>query len=249
MNNRQAEKIKEIEVLLHELKATAGEQSATSSMNPPLMRKTSGVLWIIWKKRVLLFFTSMILILGGLGAGIIYWFSGSNTVTETGSFIEEIQELHSLATAQAFVKAVIEEENNELFGQEISADFPGTKRKVLLVVPGSVLAGVDLTQIQDQDVKIDEAKKVIEITLPHAELLQDVSIDTEKIQTYSVEGVFRNEVDWEEGFELASEAKKIIEEEAIAQGVLVAAEKNAEKSLTQFFQRLDYTVKTSFEVE
>ena len=161
--------------------------------------------------------------------------------------MERIQEMSSLATAQGFVKAVIEQEDNQLFGKEINADLPGTKRKLLMVVPGTVLAGVDLQGIDEKDIVVDEEKKEIQLTLPRAEILQEPSIDTDNIKTFSVEGIFRNDVDWNEGFALAEVAKDQISQEAIEQGILQAAEKNAEKSLKGFFEQLGYDVTIEFQ--
>jgi Protein of unknown function (DUF4230) len=116
-----------------------------------------------------------------------------------------------------------------------------------MVVPGSVLAGVDLQQIDKNDIVVDEEKKEIQLTLPRAEILQDPSIDTEKIKTFSVEGIFRSDVDWNEGFALAEVAKDMISQEAIEQGLLQAAEKNAEKSLKGFFEQLGYKVTITYQ--
>nr|WP_252189387.1 DUF4230 domain-containing protein [Rossellomorea vietnamensis] len=67
------------------------------------------------------------------------------------------------------------------------------------------------------------------------------------MKTFSVEGIFRNDVDWNEGFALAEVAKDQISQEAIEQGILPAAEKNAEKSLKGFFEQLGYDVTIEFQ--
>lgn len=58
-----------------------------------------------------------------------------------------MQDLAVLATAEAHVKVIMEQEDNKLFGKDISVDIPGTKRELLLVVPATVLAGVDLKAV------------------------------------------------------------------------------------------------------
>ncbi|PFA68233.1 hypothetical protein CN378_08475 [Bacillus sp. AFS015802] len=201
----------------------------------------------LWKKRVVLIFLAVLLLAGGASLGIYSWLSGSTFTEERGSFVERIQEMSSLATAQGFVKAVIEQEDNQLFGKEINADLPGTERKLLMVVPGTVLAGVDLQGIDERDIVVNEEKKEIQLTLPRAEILQEPSIDTDNIKTFSVEGIFRNDVDWNEGFALAEVAKDQISQEAVEQGILQAAEKNAEKSLKGFFEQLGYSVTINFQ--
>jgi hypothetical protein len=247
----QYKKIQEIEALLADLKASERETGASlafenrSSRRFPAWKLTTSVL-SFWKNRVLMILLLFILLVGGVSIGVYSLLSGSTFTEEKGAFVERIQEMSSLATAQGFIKAVIEQEDNQLFGKDINTDIPGTKRKLLMVVPGAVLAGVDLQGIDEDDIVVDEEKKEIQLTLPRAEILQDPSIDTENIKTFSVEGIFRNDVDWNEGFALAEVAKDQISQEAVEQGLLQAAEKNAEKSLKGFFEQLGYDVTIQF---
>ncbi|MCA1055041.1 DUF4230 domain-containing protein [Rossellomorea aquimaris] len=246
----QYEKIQQMEAILEELKANERETSATMAVKHRRernFRMPGRSILGLWKNRFLILLLVIIILVGGTAAGMYAWLGGSTFTEERGSFVERIQDMSSLATAQGFVKAVIEQEDNQLFGKEISADLPGTKRKLLMVVPGTVLAGVDLQQVDGDDIVVDDVKKEIELTLPRAEILQEPSIDTDGIKTFSVEGIFRNDVDWNEGFALAEVAKDMISQEAVEQGILTAAEKNAEKSLKGFFEQLGYDVIITFE--
>lgn len=167
-------------------------------------------------------------------------------IVEKGTFIEQIQDLSSLATAQAYVKAVLQKEDNQLFGKPIDKNFPGTKRKVLFIVPSSVVAGIDLQTVNESDLKINEEDKTLEISLPHAKILQDPVLYLDEIQTFSQEGLFRSEMDIDEGFVFAAEANEIVIQEAVDQGLLKVAEENAERTFTQFFSQLGYKVKVQF---
>jgi hypothetical protein len=247
----QSEKIKEIETILEELKSSENESSAAIAVDHK--RKTRFPTWKVgksfislWKSKFILLLVLFVLLISGAGIGVYTLLSGSTFQEEKGSFVEQIQDMSSLATAQGFVKAVIEQEDNKLFGKDINADIPGTKRKILIVVPGSVLAGVDLQKVSENDIKVDEEAKEVTMTLPKAEILQDPSLDMENIKTFSVEGLFRSEVDWQEGFGLAEEAKEQIRREAVGQGILEAAEKNAEKSLKSFFEQIGYSIKVEY---
>lgn len=185
-----------------------------------------------------------------IGTGFFMYqklFTGSTYASETVSIVEEVRELSSLATAEAVITTVIKEENNKLFNKEISVNFPGTKRTILLVVPATVLAGVDLQSISDENYTIDEEKKHITMTLPHADLLQEPSIQMDKVQTYSDEGIFRSEVDWEEGFDLAGAASADIKEQAVDLGLLTKAEHSAVNALKNLFSGLGYTATIEFE--
>ncbi|WP_419639155.1 DUF4230 domain-containing protein [[Bacillus] enclensis] len=248
----QYEKIRQMEGILEELKASERETGATAAVQHRSRsgrnswKVMTGVL-SFWKNRFLLVLLVIILAVGGTAAFMYTWLSGSTFTEEKGSFVERIQDMSSLATAQGFVKAVIEQEDNQIFGKEIGADLPGTKRKLLMVVPGTVLAGVDLQQVDKNDIVVDEEKKEIQLTLPRAAILQAPSLDTDNIKTFSVEGIFRSDVDWNEGFALAEVAKDMISQEAVDQGLLQAAEKNAEKSLKGFFEQLGYKVTITYE--
>lgn len=173
-------------------------------------------------------------------------FTGSTFSKESTTFVEQVQDLAVLATAEAHVKVIMEQEDNKLFGRDISVDIPGTKRELLLVVPATVIAGVDLKAVTSDDVKIDDKEKRMEITLPHAAFIQDPAIQMDQVKTFSDEGLFRTETKWDEGFNLAAEAQDEILAESKAIGLLQTAEKNAEKVLKEFFGNLGYSVKISF---
>lgn len=181
-----------------------------------------------------------------VGAGI-WLFTGNGTLKkENTTFVEQVQELATLATAQAHVKVVIEQEDNKLFGKDIQVDLPGTKRELLLVVPATVTAGVDLKEVTTDDIKIVEKEKEIRMVLPHAEFIQEPAIQMDKVRTLSDEGLLRGETKWDEGFDLAAEAQNQIKAETIEIGLLQTAEKNAEKVLKEFFGTLGYSVEISY---
>lgn len=116
-----------------------------------------------------------------------------------------------------------------------------------MVVPATVIAGVDLKGISSNEIRINEKEKELEIVLPPARFLQDPAIQMDKVRTFSDEGLFRGEIEWAEGFDLAAEAQEQLKEEAKELGILQTAEKNAEKALKEFFGNLGYSVKISFE--
>ena len=196
---------------------------------------------IVWKLLGIILFILVIF-------GAIFTIKGTNQATvQTGSFIEQIKDLSSLASSQAYVKAVIEKEDNQLFGKDISTNLPGTKRKFLLIIPGTVTAGVDLTGITESNLHVNEEEKIIEIKLPKASIIQEPTLDFDQAQVFSVEGIFRNEVNWNEAYELAEEAKGLVKEEAISQGLIQVAEQNAEKTFTEFFSALGYRTVITYE--
>jgi Protein of unknown function (DUF4230) len=181
-----------------------------------------------------------------VGAGVWLFTDSSTFKKESTTFVEQVQELATLATAQAHVKVVLEQEDNKLFGKDIPVDLPGTKREILLVVPATVTAGVDLKKVTTDDIKLDEEEKEIRIALPHAGFIQEPAIQMDKVRTFSDEGLLRGETKWDEGFDLAAEAQNLIKDETIEMGLLQTAEKNAEKVLKEFFGTLGYSVEISY---
>ncbi|KAB2332411.1 DUF4230 domain-containing protein [Bacillus mesophilum] len=222
------------------------EVAATAVMRSS--RKT-GFSFSFFKPLKLKLFFAVLFTVMLIGTGIFMYqklFTGSTYASETVSIVEEVRELSSLATAEAVITTVIKEENNKIFNKDINVNFPGTKRTILLVVPATVLAGVDLQSISNESYTVDEEKKHITMTLPHAELLQEPSIQMDKVQTFSDQGIFRSDVDWEEGFDLAAVASDDIKEQAVNLGLLTKAEQSAVNALTGLFSGLGYTASIEF---
>ncbi len=101
---------------------------------------------------------------------------------------------------------------------------------------------MDLQAIEQQDMKVDEEQKVVEISLPEASFIQEPSIKMDQVKTFSDEGLFRPRIDWEEGFDLAAEAQEQIKQEAMDAGILQKADENAEIVLKEFFGNMGYRV-------
>lgn len=194
-----------------------------------------------WRWKIIVLVTCISLL------GIGFYFFKSQTTLKSASAVESIKNLSTLATAQAHIKTVVSREDNKILGKEISFDFPGSKRTLFLVVNGDVTAGINFDGVTKKDITIDTTNKIIHITLPHATFIQEPSLDLENIQTFSDEGLFRSEVNWEEGFEQAEIAEQNIKEEAIEIGLLTTAEDNAILTLNNFFKNLGYTVNITFE--
>lgn len=242
-------KIDEIERLLKELKAGEAETAVTveeTERRPSGFWRVGKILLSLWKKSFLL-----ILLLIGLAIAIpfvaFYFMTNGSTFTEEKTaFLEQIQDLNQLATAEAYTKVIIERQDNEVFGQSIGMNLPGTKRQLLVVIPGSVKAGVDLSGLTEEDIRVDNEEKTATLTLPPADFLGGAEIYFDQVEVFSYEGLFREKANIEEAYELANEAKRLIIEETAGQGVLHTAQKNAEKTLREMFAFAGYDVTIEF---
>ena len=245
--SKKDEALTQIERVLKELKKGEEESAATAVVgqnrgNANISGALIKLVFKLWGFRI--FLTVLLLVV--IASGVTWLFFGSTFKKESTIAVEQVREIAKLATAEALVTVTIEEEDNKLFGKNIPVNLPGTKRELLLVVPATVIAGVDLKGITSDDIKVNEDKKELEIVLPRATLIQEPAILMDHVKTISDEGLFRGEVKWDEGFDLAAEAQGDIKDEAIKIGLLESAEKSAEKVLEGFFGNLGYTVKLTF---
>lgn len=240
--------LEELKTMMEELKQTKAETGATLAAE----RKR----WLPafkLKKRFIMITAIILILLTIIFAtflSIRLIFAKEGTVVNTvSSFAEQIQELSQLATSKAYMKAVVEQEDNELFGQKIDVNIPGTKRTTLVIVPGEVVAGVDLSKVNEADIKVNEQEKLIELTLPNAAIIQEPSLFFDEVQVYSSEGLFRGTADIDEGYEIAELAQKQIFDEAVEQGILTQAEQQATAMIEKFMDQLGYEVLIEFDQE
>lgn len=155
----------------------------------------------------------------------------------------EVQDLSNLETAAYSVEKIITAESGQgpfgfLFGD-----------RLILVAHGKVVAGVDLSKMEDGDIVID-AEGRVEVTLPPAEILH-VYLDNDQSYIY----------DRDTGFigmnpALESEARRAAEREilnaAVEDGILDIAQENAEAYIGRFilslgFKAVDFTEVTPVE--
>lgn len=233
-------KLTEIERLLEEVKGQ-GETKESGFW------KTTKLMMSVWRNSFLVLIAILLLLLVALPLGTFWLIKGSTFTEDKGAFLEQIQELNELSTAEAFSKVIIERQDNAVFGQEIGLDLPGTKRQLLVVIPGSVRAGIDFSKVSEDDIVLDEEAKTATLTLPPAEFLGGPELFMDQVEVYSYEGLFRSGADISEAYELAEEAKKLMLAETEGQGVLQTAEANAARSVQEMFGLVDYDVTVEFE--
>ncbi|WP_203248396.1 DUF4230 domain-containing protein [Sporosarcina beigongshangi] len=247
---KKGKKTDDREQLLKELQAAQKESAVTVdevSDRPFGFWRAGKLFFSVWKKSFIVIALLIILLIVSLPFITFFILKQGSTYTEQkGAFLEQIQELNELATAEAYTKVILEREDNKLFGQSIGLNLPGTKRQLLVVIPGSVKAGVNMSGLTEKDVVIDEENKTAKLTLPPATFLGGAEIYFDKVEVYSYEGLFREKADIKEGYEIAEEAKELILEETVGQGVLTMAQQNAEKTLREMFSFAGYDVTIEF---
>ncbi len=150
--------------------------------------------------------------------------------------VEGIQQLNQLATVRWTESVVVTEEGSEGLLESYMPEFL-TGEKVLLVATGEVEAGVDLDEVESDDVQVQGNRIIID--LPKARILGS-SLDEENTQLY----------DWDSGllvredYTLVEEARRDAEERILEtaqeNGILEQAQNNAEDSIRTFLNSLGY---------
>jgi hypothetical protein len=112
-----------------------------------------------------------------------------------------------------------------------------TGDKLLMIVHGQAVAGVDLSQVQASSVQID-GRSVI-LTMPPAQLLS-VSIDNSKTRVYSRITGLLVPADPNLESEVREKAEADLRQSALDSGILTTAEGNARATLTTMLQSLGF---------
>lgn len=161
----------------------------------------------------------------------------SLTIVSAPDVIEKIQQLNRLETVKYSLDTVVE-------GQESSPVLPDALAgdKLLMIVHGSTIAGVDLSKLKPESVQITDAPngRSIQLTLPQSQVFQ-TTIDEQKSRVYSRDtGIF---VRADPNLESATRAKAQAElqQAALSDGILDAASKNARVAVTAMLQGLGFT--------
>ncbi|WP_170119487.1 DUF4230 domain-containing protein [Tumebacillus permanentifrigoris] len=239
--------IRDLETVLNQLREGQSETSAALAADllqglalPTFQKPKLGL-----RKRLKRFAVRAVLTLAllGLAGGGAYAFLAHQNKPTISSFVTGVQGMAKLATAEAYVMTTIEGQDNKLFGLDIAADLPGTKRHYMVIVPAKILAGVNLQQITASDIKLDDSAKTVEISLPHAEILED-AIQMNDIKLYTESGLLRSATTAQEGVDLIAQAsvKERLRQQAQDAGLLKSAEDNATQALQKLYDQFGYHV-------
>lgn len=149
-----------------------------------------------------------------------------------------LQNMSELATAEYVVTKIIKANDNNTWY------IPGD-RKILMTCKASLVAGIDLSKLSEQQIKINGDQ--ISVTLPKAHLLY-INIKPEDIKTvYQRVSLFRDQFSSEEKNQLAAQAQKQITSAVDSIGIINSAETNATIFINNFLQKLGYkTIQVNF---
>jgi hypothetical protein len=160
----------------------------------------------------------------------------SLSVVSAPDVIDRIQRLNRLETVKYSLDTVVEgDESNPVLPDALVGD------KLLMIVHGSTVAGVDLSELKPESVQITEGTdgRSIQLTLPPSQVFQ-TTVDETRTRVYSRDtGIF---VRADPNLESATRAKAQTElqQAALSDGILDAAEKNARVAVTALLEGLGF---------
>ncbi len=195
----------------------------------------------MWRKLKFYFVSALIIALAA--AALYYRFAAQRAVTrrtvDPPAIVRQIQQLNELVTVKYTIEKVIGlEEQKVPFGSE----------KVLLLVRATVLGGVDLAQLSNDDVSVSDAGAVT-IRLPAPRVMHVFVNDNEtrvwdRSKTWWTPWVALNP-------ELEQNARRAaledVQQAALQMGILSNAQQNAESGIREFLRAVNLS-NVTFEV-
>lgn len=167
---------------------------------------------------------------------------GRKTTIDTSvpAVVEKIQRLSRLETVVYSLDTVVEgSKSSPLLPDALAGD------KLLLVVHGQSIAGIDLAQLKPEDVKIDgdNGSQGIRVTLPASQLFM-TTLDNDHTRVYARSTGLLVPADQNLESDTRAKAQQQLQQAALSDGILDAARKNARATVTVLlyslgFQRVD----------
>jgi Protein of unknown function (DUF4230) len=160
--------------------------------------------------------------------------TGRNLAIDTSqpTVVNKIQRLQRLETVTYSLDKIVEgERQSPILPNFLVGD------KLLLVVHGQVIAGIDLSQLKPSDVQIQGSS--IQVHLPPAQIFV-TSLDNTKTRVYSRTTGLLVPEDPNLESEVRASAQQQIQQAALADGILAAASKNARATVTSMLLGLGF---------
>jgi len=143
--------------------------------------------------------------------------------------IQQLQRLESVVYTMD--KVVSGEKENAILPNFLAGD------RLLMVVHGEVVAGVDFSGLKSGDVAVEEKKVVLR--LPSAQVFS-TRIDNARTKVYSRQTGLLVPVDPDLETQVRQEAERQLQQAAMVDGILKTANTNARATLTSLLQGLGF---------
>ena len=151
--------------------------------------------------------------------------------------VDRVQRLNRLETVVYSLDTVVE-------GAESSPVLPDALvgDKILMIVNGQAVAGVDLSKLKPEDVQITEgsAGRTIHLVLPPSQVFT-TSIDEAKSRVYARDTGLFVKADPNLETQVRQQAQAQLQQAALTDGILDAASRNARATVTSMLQGLGFS--------
>lgn len=171
------------------------------------------------------------------GTGLLHllrsYAHGSLIHIDQPTVVRQIQQLQRLETVRFSMDKIISgEHDNPYLPKFLAGD------RLLLVVHGDVIAGVDLSHLRPQDVSIHD--RTISVRIPKSEILV-TRIDNSKTRVYSRDTGLFSSPDPNLESEVRQEAERQLQDAALQDNILKTSDDNARSTLSALLRSLGFT--------
>jgi hypothetical protein len=156
--------------------------------------------------------------------------------TSLPAVVQRIQRLNRLETVVYSTDTIVEgSKSSPVLPDLLAGD------RILLVVHGQSIAGIDLAQLKPEDVRINEKNgtRSIRVTLPASQLFV-TTLDNQHTRVYARSTGILVPVDQNLESDTRARAEKQLQQAALSDGILDAARKNARATVTTLLYSLGF---------
>ena len=172
----------------------------------------------------------------GIMARVATAITGRTTTFDTSvpAVVQRIQRLNRLETVVYSIDTVVE-------GSKSSAVLPDLLAgdRILLVVHGQSIAGIDLSRLKPEDVRITNNGESIHVTLPPSQLFL-TTLDNQHTKVYMRSTGVLVPADPNLETDTRVKAEQQLQQSALADGILDTASKNARATVTTLLYGLGF---------
>ncbi len=147
--------------------------------------------------------------------------------------VRQVQRLSKLETSRYTLEKILDAERTRQYVPSFLAG-----EKIIFVAHGQVVAGIDLSQISEEDITVTGDS--ISMRLPEPEILYS-RIDNEKSYVYERETGILSDPDKDLEGQIRAEAERQIRDSAMEDGILDEAQAGAKQTLEALFRSMGYT--------
>ncbi len=156
--------------------------------------------------------------------------------TSVPAVVQRIQRLNRLEAVVYSTDTIVEgSKSSPILPDLLAGD------RILLVVHGQSIAGIDLAQLKSEDVRINEKNgtRSIRVTLPASQLFV-TTLDNQRTRVYARSTGILVPVDQNLESDTRARAEQQLQQAALSDGILDAARKNARATITTLLYSLGF---------